>query len=305
MFELPGHHLGDTWFAADEERVHMYVLVCPLGIPRHTRWSIGHASSTDLKHWTYHGILFDSRPDDPQWHCLSTGSVCRHGDRWIMAFLANHNQPDPRSVLAESTDLFHWNLIPGIEARIDGEIYTRRPSVPFKNPRWRDPFVFEHEGALYQLMTAASEALPDDRDGVVGLMRTRDLRRWEMLPPLRTPAIGTDLECPKLHRVDGAWQLVVSLFNVLQAPDFAATQPAGRNPNTSFSLAAQTLNGPYEGEGDCRVSPEDIPGCPYACSPVYWKGAWYLLGTRWSDRLGDTISDPLKIRPTPRGFRAV
>lgn len=303
MFALPGHHLGDTWFVTDTNRVHMYLLVCPLGIPRHTRWSIAHASSTDLANWDYHGIIFDSRPEDPEWSCLSTGSVCRYGDRWIMAFLANHNQPDPRSVLAESTDLFHWTLIPDIEARIDGDIYTRRPSVPFKNPRWRDPFLFEHEGALYQLMTAASEALPDDRDGVVGLMRTRDLRQWEMLPPLNTPAIGTDLECPKLHCIDGTWQLVVSLFNVLQSPDFAARQPQDLNPNTSYSLAAPTLNGPYQGEGDCRISPADTPGIPYACSPVIWNNTWHLLGTCWSDRLGDTLSDPLPILPTPTGFR--
>lgn len=295
MFEYPGHHLGDAWFAVDGGRAHMYVLTCPLGVPRHTRWSILHASSDDLTNWEPHGILFDSVPEDPEWHCLSTGSVCRHGDRWLMAFLANHNQPDPRAVLAESDDLCSWRLIPGIEARMDGNIYTRRPSRPFKNPRWRDPFLFVHEGLLCQLMTAASADLPDDRDGVVGLMRTRDLQRWEMLPPLELPAVGTDLECPKLQCVNGTWQLVVSMFNVLQAPDFAAKQPPELNPNTSFMFSSDTLGGPYRGRGNCRVLSKDVPCCPYACNPVFWKGRWYLLGTCWSDRLGDSISDPVRI----------
>ena len=295
MFKYPGHHLGDTWFAIDGDRAHMYVLVCPLGVPRHTRWSILHASSGDLWNWEPHGIVFDSRPEEPDWHCLSTGSVCRYQDRWLMAFLANHNQPDPRTVLAESTDLHHWRLLPGIEARMDGELYTRRPSRPFKNPRWRDPFLFLHEGVLHQLITAASADLPDDRDGVVGLMRTRDLRTWEMLPPLNTPALGTDLECPKLHCIGGTWRLIVSMFNVLQSPDFASRQPEGLNPSTSFFFSAPRMQGPYRGEGDCRVLSQDAPGCPYACSLVRWKGKWALLGTCWSDRLGDSISDPIQV----------
>jgi len=139
-----------------------------------------------------------------------------------MSFLCNHNQPNPGIALAESVDLFHWRDLPPTRCSLQESGYSRRASKPFKNPRWRDPFLFNHQGWLYQLMTAASDSLPDDRDGVVGVMRTQDLINWEFLQPLRTPRIATDLECPKLYLIDGRWHLLVSLFNVLQSPDFAA-----------------------------------------------------------------------------------
>jgi len=41
--------------------------------------------------------------------------------------------------------------------------------------------------------------------------------------------------------------------------------------------------------------PEDAEGCPYVCSQVFYKGQWYLLGTCWSDRISDRISDPVRI----------
>jgi beta-fructofuranosidase len=303
MFRLPGHHLGDTWFHTTADRVHLFHLVCPNTVARHTRWSIAHATSTDLVHWTPHGALFDSRPDDPLWSCLSTGSVARYGDRYLMAFVPNHNQPEPRVAFAESPDLARWHVLPGPGLPIDDERYTRRGSRPFKNPRWRDPFLFEHEGALHLLITAADASPPDDRDGVVGHLRTRDLATWEYLPPLRTPLLGTDLECPKLHRIDGRWHLLVSLFNVLQSPEFAARQPPGLNSSTTFSLVADALEGPYELHDSGRILITDTPGCPYANNAVEWQGRWHLLGTCWSDRLGDRICDPVPLIATPQGLR--
>ena len=304
MFTRPGHHLGDIWLQAENDTLHLFGLTCPETVERHTRWSIFHATSTDGVHWEDHGILFDSRPGDPDWSCLSTGSVCRYGDRWIMAFLRNHNQPDPRTAYAESGDLNTWTPleVPGIG--IDGGLYTRRGSKPFKNPRWRDPFLFEEEGWLYQLTTAAVEKAPEDADGVVGVMRTRDLIHWEILPPLNTPPLGTDLECPKLYKIHGQYHLLVSLFNILQAPDFAALQSGHLNPNTTYSLVSDHLEGPYRFEGDARILPFDSPGIPYACEAVFFQHQWSLLGTCWSNRIPDHICDPVPLRITPAGFRA-
>ncbi|TVP82361.1 MAG: hypothetical protein EA353_00475, partial [Puniceicoccaceae bacterium] len=286
MFHLPQHHLGDTWFYSAQDCVHLFYLVCPLGTERHTQWSIARASSTDLVNWENHGILFDSDPANPELSCLSTGSVARYGDRYIMAFLGNHNQPDPGVLLAESKDLVNWQRLPATDCKLSDSGYSMRPSQPFKNPRWRDPFLFEHDGWLYQLMTAADESQPPDRDGVVGVMRTRDLLHWDFLPPLKTPRIGADLECPKLHYIDGRWHLLVSLFNVLQSPDFAALQPAGLNSSTTFSLVADSLDGEFTLTPPGRILENDTPGCPYACNAVEWNDRWHLLGTCWSDRLG-------------------
>jgi beta-fructofuranosidase len=304
MFELNGFHLGDTWFQSTADKVHLFFLTCPDRVERHTCWSIGHASSEDLVHWEHHGILFDSDPGDPLNSCLSTGSVCRFGDRWIMAFLRNHNQPDSRTGYAESKDLHSWKRIPEASTGIDGVQYTRRGSRAFKNPRWRDPFLFVEDDWLYQLTTAAVEDAPEDADGVVGVMRTRDLLEWETLPPLITPRLGMDLECPKLYRIDGRYHLIVSLFNVLQSPEFASQQPPGLNPSTSFSLVADRLEGPYVGQGSCRILPKDSPGIPYACEALCFRNQWFLLGTCWSNHRPDHICDAIPLEVTDAGFRA-
>lgn len=302
MFARAGHHLGDIWTRVEGDRVHLFFLNCPLSIERHTRWSIGHATSEDLINWTDHGDLFHSDPADPARSCLSTGSVARYGGRYVMGFLANHNAANPRVIYAESVDLMQWRepAVPGCD--LHGSGYGRRGSLPFKNPRWRDPFLFEHDGWLHQLMTASDDTLPTEADGVIAHMRTRDLKQWEFLAPLDLPALGTDLECPKLYRVGERWILLVSMFAILQSPAFNALQPTDLNANTTYCLTASHPGGPYTFVGNARLLRRDMPGGPYACEAVFHRGAWFLLGTCWSDRLGDRISDPLPLEVTPEGL---
>lgn len=295
MFERSGHHLGDIWTYVREERLHLFFLNCPLGTERHTCWSIGHATSENLVDWTDHGDIFHSDPNNPMRSCLSTGSVTQFGGRYVMGFLANHNQSNPHVIYAESDDLMAWRELPVTPCDLHSSGYGRRGSKPFKNPRWRDPFLFTHHGWLHQLMTAADDNLPTNADGVIGHMRTRDLQHWQFLPPLQTPPLGTDLECPKLVTVNGHWVLFVSMFSLLQCPGFAARQPERLNPNTTYFLTAPNLAGPYDYTGNGRVLDRDHPGGPYACEPVYFRNQWYLLGTCWSDRLGDRICDPIPI----------
>jgi beta-fructofuranosidase len=303
MFERAGHHLGDIWTRVEGDRVHLFFLNCELSQERHTCWSIGHATSEDLMHWTDHGDIFHSEPTDPNRSCLSTGSVARFGDRYVMGFLANHNTVNPRVIYAESRDLMDWRLLASTGCDLQESGYGRRGSLPFKNPRWRDPFLFARDGWLHQLMTASDDTLPLEADGVVGHMRTRDLKKWEFLPPLQLPLLGTDLECPKVYRVGDQWVLLVSLFAILQSPAFHALQRANLNANTTYCLTASKVEGPYSFQGDARVLHHDVPGGPYACEAVLHRREWFLIGTCWSDRLGDRISDPIPLVMTPAGFR--
>ncbi len=283
----------------------MYYLYCPVEVERHSCWSIGHASSIDLKQWEDHAALFHSDPDDPSCSCLSTGSVIPWGDGWVMAFLANHNQTDPRVIFAASSDLHHWELMELPDLHIPGPPYSRRPGKAFGNPRWRDPCLFVEGEEVLLLMTAAQEHADPETDGVIALLRSRDLTQWQLCPPLMLPELGQDLECPKLVALDGGYQLWVSLFDVLQCESFAAHQPQELNPNTVFALSASRLEGPYRLSGSGRVLIEDTPGWPYACSPVFLQGNWYLLGTCWSDRNGDHICDPVPLSITDEGLRQV
>ncbi len=303
MFSRSRHHLGDTWYQVHAGRVHMFHLVCPETVDRHTLWSIGHASSDDLMEWELHPDILHSDQEDPRLSCLSTGSVISWRGRFIMALVGNHNSPCPRVIFLESKDLYDWRILEDAGFGIDGIRYTKRRSLRFQNPRWRDPFLFMEGGWLNCLMTAAVEKAPLECDGVVGVVRTRNLSDWEYLPPLRTPFLGTDLECPKLYVVDGRYHLLVSLFDVLQAPDFARIQPSKLNTSTTFSLVADSFEGPYSFTGDARVLDQDVEGFPYACEAIQWNGRWYFLGTCWSDRKGDSICDPVPLNIHPSGIR--
>lgn len=303
MFKREGNWLGDTWYHVADGLAHMYYLTCPNIVERHRRWTIGHAVSSDLHEWTQCPDLFHSDATDPRRSCLSTGSVTHFEGRYIMGFLANHNAADPQVIYAESDDLSEWRELVGTDCSLLSSGYSTRGSLHFQNPRWRDPFLFVEDGWLYQLMTAADDALPVDADGVVGVMRTRDLREWEFLPPLQTPLLGTDLECPKLYRIDGRYVLLISMFAILQSPAFAALQPPALNPSTTFCMVADSLLGPYRFFHDGRVLDRDLPGGPYACEAVRFGSDWFLLGTCWSDRLGDRICDPIALQSGSFGLR--
>lgn len=64
MLQLPGHHLGDCWCFVEDELCHLFFLVCATGVPRHVAWDIGHATSTDLVGWDYHGVVLRRGADD-------------------------------------------------------------------------------------------------------------------------------------------------------------------------------------------------------------------------------------------------
>lgn len=304
MFDTPNHYIGDCWSHVAEGRFHLFYLSCPDTVERHTRWSIGHASTSDFKDWRAHPIVLDSDPADSALSCLSTGSIIRFRNRYWMCFCGNHNSAQPVLRTAWSDDLDTWHLTSVDNAPgIDSHIYTTRGSRPFKNPRWRDPYLFVINDTVYALVCAALEKHSPEADGTVGVLRTRDFVKWEYLPPLQLPVLGTDLECPKLFHIEGRWHLLLSIFDMLQSPELRALQPEGLNPNTSYSLVADDWTGPYSLHGNARLYTEDPPGCPYANEVFLWKEQWYAIGTCWSRHSADNISASVLLRPTPQGLR--
>ena len=67
MLQDPEHWIWDSWIADDGERYHLFFLKAPAALKdpalRHEAAFIGHASSTDLTHWTSHeDALTPGRP---------------------------------------------------------------------------------------------------------------------------------------------------------------------------------------------------------------------------------------------------
>ncbi len=107
MFTSPSHHLGDSWYFVDDDKVHMFYLTCPENVERHTAWDIGHAVSTDLRNWQIEEIILRrGEPDSFDGRCPATGSVIKAFGRYWLSYTGNWNGPQPLVSPSRSDNLY-------------------------------------------------------------------------------------------------------------------------------------------------------------------------------------------------------
>jgi beta-fructofuranosidase len=300
VLTVPHHHLGDSWYCADGDRIHCFFLVCPDTVPRHTAWDIGHASSFDLKTWTYHGVVL-RRGTEGAWDgiCLATGSALRRGGRFWMAYTGNWFGPQPAVGLAVSSDLHEWQKRAANPiTTIDEHHYTAASRGRRQFPHWRDPFLCEIEGVVYQLVCATA-AGGESRAGTVGVARSRDLNRWEIMPPLDVEPFAEELECPQVVSAGAFHHLVFSTPAGLLLSDNAAPSD---QPGNMYAMIGQSPLGPFRIADPAPLLPADTNERTYAGRIVAFGGRHFLLGTVWSDA-GDRISDPIPVELTATGVK--
>jgi beta-fructofuranosidase len=300
MLTASGHHIGDSWYCADGERVHCFYLICPHSVARHTAWDIAHASSVDLRRWVDHGIVL-RRGSEEAWDgiCLATGTVLRHGGRFWMAYTGNWFGPQPAVGLAVSADLHSWSKVPGNPiTAIDERYYTAvsRGRRPF--PHWRDPFLLEIDGAVYQLVCATA-AGGEGAAGTVGAARSDDMVRWDLVPALDVEPFAEELECPQVVSGAGRFYLVFSTPAGLLLSD---TAPSADQSGNMYSMVGDSPLGPFRVADPEALLPEDMVDRPYAGRIVNVGGRHYLLGTVWRD-VGDRLCDPIPVELRPTGVR--
>ncbi len=204
MLQDPEHWIWDSWIADDGERYHLFFLKAPAALKdpalRHEAAFIGHASSTDLTHWTLHADAL-TPGDHGRWDDLAlwTGSVARGEDgTWRMYYTAlntsrGHTVRDQQLGLAESKDLETWTRVGDLPLVAPDPAWylTHEPGV---SETWRDPFVFGAEGRWHMLITARDPVAPRLKDGILGHATSDDMVTWELQPPLTTPAGFGQLE---------------------------------------------------------------------------------------------------------------
>jgi beta-fructofuranosidase len=220
MLRLPDYWIWDSWIADDGERYHLYFLQAPraLGDPglRHTAATVGHASSSDLVDWDYHGVAL--RPSTQGWDDLAvwTGSVARGDDGvWRMYYTAlstaGHGIFDQRLGVAESDDLMEWRRV-GDAPLLDvaRRWYKTLDVDPEASETWRDPFVFRDPDGdgWHMLISARDRDAPRFSDGVLAHARSADMHKWELGPPVCEPAGFGQIEVPQVRVVDGQPLLV-------------------------------------------------------------------------------------------------
>jgi len=308
MLVHPGNHLGDSWYYVEGDTIHCFYLTCPVSVPRHEGWDIGHASSTNLVDWSVHDLaLLKGEPGSYDGRSLATGSVISFNKRYWLAYTGNWNGPQPTVAVAVSDDLYHWEKLANNPVTcIDPTYYDAEPAPwPRHWRHWRDPFLFEHEGLVYHYVCAKRNRGPVDERGTLGLARTMDMVHWEVLPPPDVEPVAMELECPQVHQTNGHYYLVFSTATSLFSNAFRARHFAGyRDPErwSSYSMVGPSPFGPFRIHGTGEIIPADYAMQPYANQMVFWHGEPFLLGTVWNDEQ-DFLCDPIPLGLSEVGAR--
>ncbi|MEO6704111.1 MAG: glycosyl hydrolase [Jatrophihabitantaceae bacterium] len=306
MLRLPDDWVWDSWIADDGQRYHLYFLKAPRALVdaglRHTSATIGHASSTDLTGWTYHGDAL--RPASSGWDDLAlwTGSVVR--DRtglWHMFYTAistaGHGLKDQRIGLATSTDLASWQRAgdrPAVE--VDPRWYRTLDSDIEASETWRDPFVFaDPDGDGWRmLITARIAGGARNDDGVLAEARSSDLRNWTIGPPVCEPGAGFgQLEVVQVRVLDGRPVLIFTCHPQEQTDE----RRRKFGDFSTWSVAGDSVAGPWD---ISRAVPFQAEPALFAAPLVQRRdGGWALVGFRNLEPegiLAFDILDPIPVR---------
>ena len=253
MLSLADRWVWDFWTVDDGDVTHAFFLNAPkaIGDPdlRHWNVTVGHATSTDLVHWT---VLPDALAPsvDQAFDDLTTwtGSVVRDDDGTWWMFYTGTSRADggraQRIGAATSIDLSSWTKQRDVVVEADPRWYAVEEPPPWDATAWRDPWLLRgDDGTWHMLVTARAADGPVDDRGVIGHATSRDLRSWTVQQPLSTPGSGFGhLEVTQVAEVDGR---LVLLFSCLPPQLRDATREAVGSCGT-WALAIDAPTGPFD-----------------------------------------------------------
>jgi beta-fructofuranosidase len=307
VLRLPDAWIWDFWLADDGSMYHLFFLRASraLGDPqrRHFRASVGHATSTDLRHWTQtaDALVPGDRPafDDV---AIWTGSVVPGPDgTWHMFYTAAGSADIglvQRIGLATSIDLVTWHRHPASPVvQADPRWYEILGDSTWPDQAWRDPWVFPDPSGdgWHMLITARANTGSVDDRGVLGHARSTDLVHWTTQPPLTAPGAGFgQLEVPQTEIIDGTPTLLFSCLG----DELADRRRHGGTTGGVWTATADTVLGPFDVAGARPLTDDRL----YSGRLVRdHDGQWVLLAFRHLDAPGSFVGeliDPMPVTVT-------
>jgi beta-fructofuranosidase len=313
----------DFWFAQDGSDTHIFYLQADRALKiadsRHWHVSIGHAVSHDLRNWR---ILQDAlRPSsnrngnepfdsETTW----TGSVIHNQMKWYMFYTGgkkSENALIQRIGLATSDNLLKWDKHPQnplIEA--DPIWYELLDLESWHDQAWRDPFVFQHPetGLFHAFITArVKDGLKDER-GVIGHARSRDLIKWEVLPPVTEPGDFGHMEVPQVVKINNLYYLLFSVPHIHYSDSRKQRLDPFQYATGTHYLVADDILGPYRSLSN-DVLYGDYIGTHYSGKLIQdGRGEWQFMAFLNIDGDGEfvgTISDPMPVEVQDDGHLKV
>jgi beta-fructofuranosidase len=236
-------YLWDTWLLWAEGRYHLFHMQKVAGEP--DSLEIGHAVSDDLVRWSMLAPALTLGPAGA-WDRLRfrTGTVVRQDGRYHLFYGAAPDMID-RVGVATSTDLVRWERYSGNPVALaDPRWYEHDATArPTGAVAWRDPCIVRDGDGWVMYLAARLNAGPPGGRGTVATLRSRDLLRWEVGPPLDVPRGYAVMEVPDVFELDGRWFLLHSTSHRMGSR-FPTCDP--RLTAGTFVLWAHRREGPYE-----------------------------------------------------------
>ena len=291
-YSPPGYYLWDFWLIFKAPDYHLFHLQAPRSLPdpelRHNAATIGHAESSNLRPWRDKGEVL--KPGEAgEWDDLSvwTGSVIQSGALYYMLYTGRCRSDQgaiQRIGLARSDDLYHWEKYahnPVIEA--DAKYYEKFGTSDYYWESWRDPYlVFNRsEQCHYAFITARESEGEVDERGCIAAAKSRDLIRWEILPPVCSPRKFSEMEVPQAFEYGGRSYLLFSTNpywyseNYRREIDFEPWEG-------DHYLVSGSLLGNYRMVGDGILSRENMHA--YASRVIFEPGSEPVL-LSWLSRI--------------------
>lgn len=181
-FVLPGREIWDFCLVRDDAGItHVFYIDREAGGSNPPVEQLGHASSTDLVHWTVHAPAITIGPGWWEGSQVWAPHVVRDTveDRWVMAYTGVDSLKVQRPCVAYSDDLFTWTKStanPLFEP--DTLVYFWSPTEEWSS--FRDPYLYFEDGAWQMLTTAARRigGYPGYKRGVLHRASSTDFETW-------------------------------------------------------------------------------------------------------------------------------
>jgi beta-fructofuranosidase len=307
LIKLAESWVWDSWYVFDGEKHHAFYLRASRALGdvqrRHRHPYVGHAVSTNLKDWT---VVQDAIAisDSPAWDSWTTwtGSVIKGDDGlWWMFYTGTSREDsgdEQRVGAATSTDLMTWTKVdnnPLTEA--DPKWYEMLDYQKWHDQAWRDPWVFKQDEQWHMIITARGITGDKYGRGVAGHAVSKDLKNWEVRPPLTSTESGFgQMEVIQISEIDGIPTMLWCSGPNELTPELRAKFPHGG----MFSTVGESMLGPFDPNKAVWFPHETL----YAARAVQHEGQWFLLGFIHGpdDDFGGYISDPIRVVNNGKGL---
>lgn len=261
MFCEPGGAAVDHSFIEKDGVMHLFYNRDWIGFEWDTRPvdTVGHATSTDLIHWTIHAPCLACDINLPESYQVWSPGVTEKDGVYYMYYTAVNINVAQSICVASSTDLFNWVKYPG------NPVVKPGPWGYWDENHWsdcRDSMVFvDDDGTAYMYYCTAKRNEEGILQNAVGIASSSDMFNWKDEGAYHFDICKASLESPYLIKHDGKYYLFYT--------------NCGRG--TSYAVSDNPVSG-WKSLG-MLMERENQEGTAYvpSCAEVFnYKGKWYI-----------------------------